>query len=278
MFPVVVVLGFILWKWANGSDSADPNLDCRIGSKVFADGSSHCFTSIRKLGNRRSSERLRHFNSSKGTNLAILIILAGDIETNPGPRSRWSLCKKYCKVSDKVIECTDCEKRFHAKCSNLGDDDLLKIETGNNDWYCTNCKADCGLCSDAVLSVHKAVQCDGCEMWIHNECSFIAEAEYENVLKSGCTWICPKCEFFNFSDSLFVDQLNLMNGNRFDPLTKGKNDGISSNCTNQTNSLGGLKFISLNINSIRGKKLDLLAFLDVHNPHIVAIQETKIDS
>ena len=32
------------------------------------------------------------------------------------------------------------------------------------------------------------------------------------------------------------------------------------------------------INSIRGKKMDLLAFLDVHNPHIVAIQETKIDS
>ena len=32
------------------------------------------------------------------------------------------------------------------------------------------------------------------------------------------------------------------------------------------------------INSIRGKKLDLLAFPDVHNPHIVAIQETKIDS
>ena len=69
-----------------------------------------------------------------------------------------------------------------------------------------------------------------------------------------------------------------MNRNRFDPLTKGKNDGISSNRTNRTNSLGGLKFITLNINSIRGKKLDLLTFLDVHNPHIVAIQETKIDS
>ena len=165
-----------------------------------------------------------------------------------------------------MIECTDCEKRkknFNAKCSNLGADGLLKIETGNSDWYFTNCKADCGLCS-GVLSVHKAVQCDGCEMWIHNE--------------SGCSWICPKCEFFNFSDSFFVDQLNLMNRNIFDPLTKEKNDRISSTRTNQTNSLGGLKFISLNINSFRGKKLDLLAFLDVHNPHIVAIQETKIDS
>ena len=121
------------------------------------------------------------------------------------------------------------------------------------------CKADCGLCSGAVLSVHKAAQCDGCEMWIHNECSFITEAEYENVLDSGCTWICPKCEFFNFSDSFFVGQLNLMNQNRFD-LTKGKNDRISSNCMNQTNAVGGMKFITLIKNSIRSKKMDLLGY------------------
>ena len=106
MFPVVIVLGFILWKWANGSDSADPNLDCRTGSKVFVDG-SYCFTSIRKLDNRRSPERLRCFSSSKGTHLAVLIILAGDIETNPGPSVVFA--KKYCQVSDKVIECSDCE-------------------------------------------------------------------------------------------------------------------------------------------------------------------------
>ena len=66
----------------------DPNLDC----KVFADGSSHCFASVRKLGNHRSSERLRCFKSSKATNMAILIILAGDIETDPGPRSKCGLC------------------------------------------------------------------------------------------------------------------------------------------------------------------------------------------
>ena len=34
----------------------------------------------------------------------------------------------------------------------------------------------------------------------------------------------------------------------------------------------------MNINSIRGKQLELLAFLDFHQPNVVAIQETKIDS
>ena len=41
---------------------------------------------------------------------------------------------------------------------------------------------------------------------------------------------------------------------------------------------GGLKLISININSIMGKTLDLMAFHEVHQPHVVAILETKIDS
>ena len=193
----------------------------------------------------------------------------------------WAL-QKNCKVSDKVIDCVDCEKRYHAKCSDLSVDELIMIENGSNDWCCTNCKADCGLCSRAVLNGHKAVQCDGCELWIINECSFISEDDYENVLTTRCTWICPKCDFFNFSDSFFDDQLNLMTQNRFDPLSKDKNIGLSSKSSKETNpsnkTLDGLKLISININSIRGKKLDLLAFLEVHQPHVVAIQETKIDS
>ena len=36
--------------------------------------------------------------------------------------------------------------------------------------------------------------------------------------------------------------------------------------------------MSININSIRGKKLELLAFLDFHQSQIEAIQETKNDS
>ena len=42
--------------------------------------------------------------------------------------------------------------------------------------------------------------------------------------------------------------------------------------------ISGLKFASININSIRGKNLQMLVFLDFHQPHIVAIQETKIDN
>ena len=66
--------------------------------------------------------------------------------------------------------------------------------------------------------------------------------------------------------------------NRFVPLTKEKKDRSSPCGTNKSSFISGLKFISTNINSVRGKKLELLAFLDFHQPHVVAIQETKIES
>ena len=91
-------------------------------------------------------------------------MLAGDIEMNPGPRFQCRLCKKYCKTSDKVVECEDCKKRFQATCSELGNEAFEKIESGIDTWYCADCKVDYGLCSRAVLNGHKAVQCDLCEM------------------------------------------------------------------------------------------------------------------
>ena len=127
------------------------------------------------------------------------------------------------------------------------------------------------------MNGHKAVQFDSCEMWIYNECSYISLGEYETLENTNCTWISPKCEVLNFSDSYFDTQCNFEQSNRFDPLVKDMKKASSAPSTYKTTSLNGLKFVSLNINGIRGKKLLLLAFLDYHKPDIVAIQETKTD-
>ena len=79
----------------------------------------------------------------------------------------------------------------------------------------------------------------------------------------------PECDFFNFSDSFFGEQVNLETENRFVPLTKEKKDRSSPCGTIKSTFISGLKFISMNINSIRGKKLELLAFLDFNQPHVV---------
>ena len=95
--------------------------------------------------------------------------------------------KKYCKASDRLLECDECEKRFHTSCSNLGDNELLRIESGDRAWYCADCKADCGLCSGAVLKGHKALQCDNCDMWIHMNAHSLQKLKYETVNNTNCT-------------------------------------------------------------------------------------------
>ena len=64
----------------------DHCLSFYFGYKNSRNRVSQCLTSIRKLGNRRRSERLRSFKPSRGNNLLTLISLTGDIEMNPGPR------------------------------------------------------------------------------------------------------------------------------------------------------------------------------------------------
>ena len=275
---LLLVFGLCVWKWTTSGDILDANQDCSIGFGKSVGGIAQSLALTRKIGNRRGSEGLRSFNPSKGTNLLILIILAGDIEMNPGPRFQCRTCKKYCKAAEKAVKCEDCEKRFHASCVNLGPVELQKIESGNDSWYCSNCKAECSLCSGAVLNSHKAVQCDKCEMWVHNNCSFMSDSEYEMMQNSNCTWICPKCDFFNFSDSFFNEQFNLESENRFDLLARGHENKSTETLNSKNSFISGLKFSSININSIRGKKLELLAFIDFHQSQILAIQETKIDN
>ena len=63
----------------------DPNQNCSIGFDGSASGIAQTLACTRKLGKCRSSEGLRSFNPSKGTNLLMFIILAGNIEMSPGP-------------------------------------------------------------------------------------------------------------------------------------------------------------------------------------------------
>ena len=80
---LLLVFGLVLWKWMTGVDSTDSNQEYKIGYKNLTSGVARCLASTRKLGESRSSEGLRCFKSSNGTNFITLLLLAGDIEMNP---------------------------------------------------------------------------------------------------------------------------------------------------------------------------------------------------
>ena len=60
----------------------------------------------------------------------------------------------------------------------LSEVNLEMITYGNSVWYCSKCKADCGLCSGDVLIGYKAIKCNRCDIWIHKECSYISKTLY----------------------------------------------------------------------------------------------------
>ena len=116
----------------------DPNQNCSIGFDGSASGIAQSLACTRKVGKRRSSEGLRCFNPSKGTNLLILIILAGDIEMIPGPRSLCNLCKNIARHQKNLLNVKNVKKRFHTSCINLDEKELLELESGKGSWYCTD--------------------------------------------------------------------------------------------------------------------------------------------
>ena len=99
-----------------------------------------------------------------------------------------------------------------------------------------------------------------------------------NVLTTRCTWICPECNVL----LLFGLLLLWSGGIDLIPCQRIRIYGFSSNSSRQTNlssmTLDRLKLISLNKNRIKGKSVDLLVFLEIHQPHVVIVGGKNIDS
>ena len=109
---LILVFSLCVWKWTSSVVTLDPNQNCSFCFDGSASGIAQSLACTRKLGKCRSSEGLRSFNPSKGTNLLILIILAGDIEMNPGPRSLCRLCKNIARHQKNLINVKNAKSAF----------------------------------------------------------------------------------------------------------------------------------------------------------------------
>ena len=109
---LMLVFGLCVWKWTSSVTTLDPNQSCSIGFDGSASGIAQSLACTRKIGKCRSSEGLRSFNPSKGTNLLTLIILAGDIEMNPGPRSQCRLCNNIARHQKNRLNVKNAKSAF----------------------------------------------------------------------------------------------------------------------------------------------------------------------
>ena len=84
----------------------------------------------------------------------------------------------------------------------------------------------------------------------------------------------------NFSDSFFEISNYLQIANKFEALNDQKNNVKPSSVPPKYNhrlTHSKIKLMSININGIRSKNLELSSFLEMEDPDIIAIEEIKID-
>ena len=137
-----------------------------------------------------------------------------------------------------------------------------------------------------VLNNLKAIHCDHCQKWIHTQCCAIDDSDYKQLIHSSCSWACPDCNNFNFTNSFFEDN-EIQTANPFDPLN-GNNHNSNETTTSSNNTTNNKKTykqkkrpnfrcILINCQSIKNKAADIAVLNDIHNPDIISATESWLD-
>ena len=73
----------------------------------------------------------------------LLLVLAGDVETNTGPVKHPCLvCEKSVAKTHRALLCDLCEKWTHIKCSNISPSEYVEMCESEEPWLCGHCKND----------------------------------------------------------------------------------------------------------------------------------------
>ena len=120
------------------------------------DNPRHLSTIISKFSLLTSKNH--HFNSkskfsifdqkfpSKASNISnfkyfsILLLLSGNIELNPGPRTPkfpCGVCRKACTWKQQAVACDECDTWYHKQCLTM--DTQIYNNLNNVSWYCCAC-------------------------------------------------------------------------------------------------------------------------------------------
>ena len=76
-----------------------------------------------------------------GLNILSLLILCGDISSNPGPNWKYpcGVCLKPVKINQKGLLCDSCESWYHARCCSINDDLYNDLANSSCSWICCVC-------------------------------------------------------------------------------------------------------------------------------------------
>ena len=99
-----------------------------------------------KLSASSSLLRLRNIKSVNSSSLLFLILLlAGDVELNPGPEDVYIFpcghCNRPVTWSQQGVCCDDCSIWFHLSCGDSNLSNYSDLESSKVNWYCFRCNS-----------------------------------------------------------------------------------------------------------------------------------------
>jgi hypothetical protein len=135
----------------------------------------------------------------------LLLIRAGDIETNPGPTKEKNKSCADCggdiRNGNEYLTCTQCDCNFHKKktCSDVTKHAMKTLD--RTEWRCKECHREngeeesrnCRECSGAIKRGNLYLECTQCNDVMHKkfECSYLKRSQEEK--SNPARWRCLRC-------------------------------------------------------------------------------------
>ena len=142
MFYLSVV--FLVIAFAEIKNSTDNH--CKIPHESLINRSVPEISLIKALSiNLHHKPRTSRANPKKFPHyfMLYLLVLANDIELNPGPRAPkypCGVCQKAVTWKHKAICCDTCNTWFHTQCESIRDTIYDTMQNSNTSWNCLKCQ------------------------------------------------------------------------------------------------------------------------------------------
>ena len=165
-----------------------------------------------------------------------MIILSGDVETNPGPvKYPCGICKRAVKYNQSSVACDQCDQWIHRECMHMNTAVFEGLK--NISWYCDNC----GIpnFTDSFFA--------GCAAKVDNTYSCLSQT--------------------NSSSLLSLDSGTEIHG----PIAMSS--PISKKSL-QAKTSKPLRLLNINTQSINNEKTEMLNVIDEYHPDIIVATET----
>ena len=212
--------------------------------------------------------------------LCLLLMLAGDIELNPGPIDWPAKCKysEYfpcgiceCEVdwSDIAVECDECKKWYHRSCISMPSALYDDIHENDKSWLCFHCHSVNN--SSVLYHVYN----------VNTSNSFDPNAGIpgnDSVFHQQVSDLCSPESFAPTTHSSPANAQAQRNSTQHTRGSSARTPGSSAGSRFEAPKVNNLRIVVANVNSIKGKKAEIAHLCASVKPDLILVSESKLDS